>query len=138
MLPILVSVDLLFSFVFSTLDLFSQFELISVCNFKPLSPSLIFHDPSSGSIITGFAMPLKEEHKQFLILVLTPLHKVKMLSAFHQQLAYCVAQFIEKDSSLSVPVLTQYVESFFRFRCFLKFENLNSIWLGHIQHLFYC
>jgi serine/threonine-protein phosphatase 2A regulatory subunit B' len=54
-------------------------------------------------------MPLKEEHKQFLILVLTPLHKVKMLSAFHQQLAYCVAQFIEKDSSLSVPVLTQCV-----------------------------
>jgi serine/threonine-protein phosphatase 2A regulatory subunit B' len=63
-----------------------------------------------GSIINGFALPLKEEHKNFLILVLTPLHKVKMLSGFHLQLAYCVAQFIEKDSSLSVPVLTQLIK----------------------------
>jgi len=29
-----------------------------------------------GSIINGFAMPLKEEHKTFLLRVLLPLHKV--------------------------------------------------------------
>ena len=30
-----------------------------------------------GSIINGFALPLKEEHKIFLLKVLMPLHKVR-------------------------------------------------------------
>ena len=29
-----------------------------------------------GSIINGFALPLKDEHKQFLLKALLPLHKV--------------------------------------------------------------
>ncbi|EFP08877.1 CRE-PPTR-2 protein [Caenorhabditis remanei] len=58
-----------------------------------------------GSIINGFALPLKEEHKTFLLRVLLPLHKVKSLSVYHPQLAYCVVQFIEKDSSLTEPVI---------------------------------
>lgn len=37
------------------------------------------------SIINGFALPLKEEHKMFLIRVLLPLHKVKSLSVYHPQ-----------------------------------------------------
>ena len=31
-----------------------------------------------GSIINGFALPLKAEHKQFLVRVLIPLHKVRV------------------------------------------------------------
>lgn len=31
-----------------------------------------------GSIINGFALPLKAEHKQFLVKVLIPLHKVNV------------------------------------------------------------
>ncbi|CEO95974.1 Serine/threonine protein phosphatase 2A regulatory subunit [Plasmodiophora brassicae] len=54
-----------------------------------------------GSIINGFALPLKEEHKRFLKNVLIPLHKVRMLALFHQQLAYCVTQFIDKDPLLA-------------------------------------
>ena len=54
-----------------------------------------------GSIINGFALPLKEEHKLFLTRVLIPLHKVKSLSMYHPQLAYCIVQFLEKDSSLT-------------------------------------
>ncbi|CAH8428934.1 unnamed protein product [Schistosoma curassoni] len=57
-----------------------------------------------GSIINGFALPLKEEHKIFLMRVLLPLHKVKSVSIYHAQLAYCVIQFLEKD-----PTLTQQV-----------------------------
>ncbi|XP_059542676.1 serine/threonine-protein phosphatase 2A 56 kDa regulatory subunit gamma isoform isoform X6 [Myotis daubentonii] len=57
-----------------------------------------------GSIINGFALPLKEEHKIFLLKVLLPLHKVKSLSVYHPQLAYCVVQFLEKDSTLTEPV----------------------------------
>ncbi|XP_055542375.1 serine/threonine-protein phosphatase 2A 56 kDa regulatory subunit gamma isoform-like [Wyeomyia smithii] len=64
-----------------------------------------------GSIINGFALPLKEEHKQFLLKVLLPLHKVKSLSVYHPQLAYCVVQFLEKDPSLTQPVI----------KCLLKF-----------------
>merc|ERR1719361_3125205 len=53
-----------------------------------------------GSIINGFALPLKAEHKKFLKNVLIPLHKVPVLNPFHQQLTICVTQFIDKDSSL--------------------------------------
>lgn len=57
------------------------------------------------SIINGFALPLKSEHKQFLVKVLLPLHKVKCLSLYHAQLAYCVVQFLEKDAVLTEAVV---------------------------------
>ena len=58
------------------------------------------------SIINGFALPLKEEHKTFLTKVLLPLHKVKSLTLYHPQLAYCVVQFLEKDPALTEEVCT--------------------------------
>ncbi|MBZ3875349.1 Serine/threonine-protein phosphatase 2A 56 kDa regulatory subunit gamma isoform [Sciurus carolinensis] len=58
-----------------------------------------------GSIINRFASPLKKECKIFLLKVLLPLHKVKSLSVYHTQLAYCVLQFLEKDSTLTEPVV---------------------------------
>eukprot|EP00123_Amoebidium_parasiticum_P016978 comp23667_c0_seq2/m.40466 comp23667_c0_seq2/g.40466 ORF comp23667_c0_seq2/g.40466 comp23667_c0_seq2/m.40466 type:complete len:568 (-) comp23667_c0_seq2:221-1924(-) len=58
-----------------------------------------------GSIINGFAIPLKDEHKAFLLRVLIPLHKVKTLTLYHPQLAYCVVQFLEKDPALTEPVI---------------------------------
>ena len=58
-----------------------------------------------GSIINGFALPLKEEHKVFLTRVLIPLHKARSLAMYHPQLAYCVVQFLEKDSLLTEDVI---------------------------------
>ncbi|XP_068730050.1 serine/threonine-protein phosphatase 2A 56 kDa regulatory subunit gamma isoform-like isoform X2 [Montipora capricornis] len=58
-----------------------------------------------GSIINGFALPLKEEHKHFLMKVLMPLHKAKALSMYHPQLAYCIVQFLEKDPALTELVI---------------------------------
>jgi serine/threonine-protein phosphatase 2A regulatory subunit B' len=58
-----------------------------------------------GSIINGFALPLKEEHKQFLQRALLPLHKPKCLPLYHQQLSYCVTQFVEKDPKLAETVI---------------------------------
>ncbi|KAK3714418.1 hypothetical protein QZH41_020651 [Actinostola sp. cb2023] len=58
-----------------------------------------------GSIINGFALPLKTEHKMFLQKVLIPLHKVKCLGLYHAQLAYCIVQFLEKDASLTEQVV---------------------------------
>ncbi|KAF5443756.1 hypothetical protein F2P56_036290 [Juglans regia] len=53
-----------------------------------------------GTIINGFTVPLKEEHKLFLMRVLIPLHKTKGMQSFHRQLAYCVSQFVQKEPVL--------------------------------------
>lgn len=58
-----------------------------------------------GSIINGFALPLKEEHKLFLVRALIPLHKPKGISVYHQQLSYCITQFVEKDCKLADTVI---------------------------------
>lgn len=58
-----------------------------------------------GSIINGFALPLKEEHQDFLIRVLIPLCKVKTLPLFHQQLFYCLTQYAEKDPRLAQSII---------------------------------
>jgi len=58
-----------------------------------------------GSIINGFALPLKAEHKRFLVRALIPLHKVKSVASFHNQLAYCVTQFVEKDPKMIEPIV---------------------------------
>jgi len=59
-----------------------------------------------GSIINGFALPLKEEHRDFLMKALIPLHKVKSLSSFHQQLTYCMQQYVEKQPELAYDVIS--------------------------------
>ncbi|KAF4730378.1 Serine/threonine-protein phosphatase 2A 56 kDa regulatory subunit delta isoform [Perkinsus olseni] len=58
-----------------------------------------------GSIINGFALPLKEEHKLFLEKCLIPLHTARSLNAFSQPLSYCIAQYVEKDSRLATTVI---------------------------------
>ncbi|GMP94717.1 hypothetical protein CsSME_00044063 [Camellia sinensis var. sinensis] len=58
-----------------------------------------------GSVISGFAVPLKEEHKIFLGRALVPLHKPKSLGVYFQQLSFCVTQFIEKEPKLALNVI---------------------------------
>ncbi|XP_040334184.1 serine/threonine-protein phosphatase 2A 56 kDa regulatory subunit gamma isoform isoform X4 [Herpailurus yagouaroundi] len=58
-----------------------------------------------GSIINGFALPLKEEHKIFLLKVLLPLHKVKSLSVYHPQLG---RSWTEVKSCFHAPVALGY------------------------------
>ncbi|KAJ6801011.1 serine/threonine protein phosphatase 2A 57 kDa regulatory subunit B' alpha isoform-like [Iris pallida] len=58
-----------------------------------------------GSIINGFALPMKEEHKLFLVRALIPLHKPKSVAAYHHQLSYCITQFVEKDYKLADTVI---------------------------------
>jgi len=50
-----------------------------------------------ASIIDGFALPLKEEHKVFLQKTLIPLHKMEGFYNYHLQLTYCLAKFLAKD-----------------------------------------
>lgn len=58
-----------------------------------------------GSIINGFMVPLKDEHKVFLSRVLIPLHKPKSMTGYHRQLAYCVSQFVQKEAELGGVVI---------------------------------
>jgi serine/threonine-protein phosphatase 2A regulatory subunit B' len=58
-----------------------------------------------GSIINGFALPMKEEHKLFLARALIPLHKPKSVVIYHQQLSYCIVEFVEKDYKLADTVI---------------------------------
>ena len=60
-----------------------------------------------GSIINGFAKPLKHEHVFFLTKALLPLHKPRSVKLYHQQLSYCVVQYVEKvcTSGISLPML---------------------------------
>ena len=50
----------------------------------------------SFSIINGFALPLKAEHKQFLLKVLIPLHKARSLSLYHAQVRLYSTLFYSK------------------------------------------
>ncbi|KAI8871388.1 B56-domain-containing protein [Ramicandelaber brevisporus] len=54
-----------------------------------------------GSIINGFAQPLKQEHVTFLEKTLLPLHKVPSLHVFHPQLSYCIVQYTDKEPALA-------------------------------------
>lgn len=58
-----------------------------------------------GSIINGFAVPLKAEHKQLLRKALLPLHMPHCMPQYHVQLSFCITQFAEKDGSLSAEVV---------------------------------
>lgn len=50
-------------------------------------------------------MPLKDEHTEFLMDALLPLHIPKHLSVYHAHLTYCIVQYLEKDSSLAYFVI---------------------------------
>jgi len=58
-----------------------------------------------GSIINGFAIPLKKEHVTFLSKALLPLHKPKCVTLYHQQLSYCIIQYVEKDGDTGITVI---------------------------------
>lgn len=60
-----------------------------------------------GSIINGFALPLKKEHLQFLRKSLMPLHKSRHYSQYQQQLSYCVTQYIEKQKATAIFVISE-------------------------------
>ena len=57
-----------------------------------------------ASIISGFAVPLREEHIYFFNKIIIPLHKVQTCQRFHSELLRCSMLFISKDPLLAFPV----------------------------------
>lgn len=64
-----------------------------------------------GSIINGFALPLKPEHAVFLERALIPLHRPRGIASYFQQLCYCITQYIEKDATTAVPIITGLIKA---------------------------
>ncbi|CAG9330485.1 unnamed protein product [Blepharisma stoltei] len=58
-----------------------------------------------ASIISGFAVPLREEHVIFFKIAMIPLHKVQTSHIFHEQLLRCSMLFLSKDHSLAIPLV---------------------------------
>lgn len=58
-----------------------------------------------ASIISGFAVPLRDEHVIFFQNIIIPLHKVQTCSTFYEQLLRCSMLFLTKDRTLAIPLL---------------------------------
>jgi serine/threonine-protein phosphatase 2A regulatory subunit B' len=59
-----------------------------------------------GSVISGYSLPLKSEHLQFLYRILLPLHSGEDdFAVYHPQLCNCIYQYIEKDEGEAVRVV---------------------------------
>ena len=58
-----------------------------------------------ASIISGFAIPLREEHVIFFKNIIIPLHKVQTSNLYFDNLIRCSMLFLTKDSSLALPLL---------------------------------
>ena len=59
----------------------------------------------NASIISGFAVPLRDEHVLQFQNIYIPLHKVQTCSQFYEQLLRCSMLFLTKDRTLAIPLL---------------------------------
>ena len=57
-----------------------------------------------ASIINGFTVPIRDEHKKSLEKSLIPLHKMRSFELYSVQLSYCMTLYVAKDNSLSTLV----------------------------------
>lgn len=58
-----------------------------------------------AAIISGFNVPLKDEHVTFFKTIIIPLHKVQTSSFFFVELMNCSMLFLSKDRGLGIPVM---------------------------------
>lgn len=56
-------------------------------------------------IINAIKPPLRDEHKELMLKVILPLHRVKTFSTFYAQLVSCMTPFLDKDPSLASEVV---------------------------------
>ena len=57
-----------------------------------------------ASIINGFTVPIRPEHKVTLERSLIPLHKMCQYEDYNVHLSYCMTLYVTKDPTLSQPV----------------------------------
>lgn len=72
-----------------------------------------------ASIISGFAVPLREEHVIFFKNIIIPLHKVQTSNLYFDNLIRCSMLFLTKDSNLAISLL-EGILKYWPFANFLK------------------
>ncbi|KAJ4895855.1 Serine/threonine protein phosphatase 2A 57 kDa regulatory subunit B' epsilon isoform [Raphanus sativus] len=83
-----------------------------------------------ASVINGFTVPMREEHRLFLVKAVLPLHKSKSISVYHQQLSYCVTLFVEKDYKLADTVIRGLLKYWPLTNC-----NKEVLYLGELEEV---
>lgn len=73
----------------------------------------------NAAVISGFAVPLREEHVHFFNSVIVALHKVQSAGEYHNELLRCSMLFISKDPSLAVEL----VKGLLRFWPFANYQK---------------
>jgi serine/threonine-protein phosphatase 2A regulatory subunit B' len=58
-----------------------------------------------AAIISGFAIPLREEHVRFFKGIIIPLHKVQTSNLYFDNLIRCSMLFLSKDNGLAIHLL---------------------------------
>lgn len=72
-----------------------------------------------SSIINGYFVPLRQEHKDFLVKLLLPLYTSNHLHVFQANLLNCVLQYIHKDHLL-ITIIIKKLLSFWPISCTMK------------------
>jgi len=60
-----------------------------------------------SSVISGFALPIKQEHLDFLFKVLVPLHRPDSMPLYSETLSLCMVQFVERDETLIDDIMSR-------------------------------
>ncbi len=58
-----------------------------------------------AAVISGFAVPLREEHIIFFHNIIIPLHKVQTCHKYHNELLRCSMLFLSKEPTLAFPLI---------------------------------
>ncbi|GJD12837.1 Serine/threonine protein phosphatase 2A 59 kDa regulatory subunit B' eta isoform [Galdieria sulphuraria] len=80
-----------------------------------------------SSIVHGFAVPLKEEHKDMLFRYLMPLHREAELEIFFPQLLSCVHSFAEKDPTLIPSILSRLCSTWPKYNSMKQILYINEV-----------
>ena len=87
-----------------------------------------------SSIVSGFAIPLRNEHIIFFKNIITPLYKSESCNLYFNNLVNCSILFLEKDRTLSIPLLERILD-YFNFQDY----NMKISFLDEIKEIFnYC
>ncbi|XP_067127315.1 serine/threonine-protein phosphatase 2A 56 kDa regulatory subunit epsilon isoform-like [Centruroides vittatus] len=102
-------------FLFNPLRLFIRNKIYGVF-YRIIEKPINFNGISEllqvlSSVISGFLLPLKNEHKICLENYFLPLLKTKNLDQFHISWTKCIVSFMDKDSTLTEKVVNSLLES---------------------------
>ena len=83
-------------------------------------------------------MPLKDEHKSFLLRALVPLYRPRHIESYVDMLSYCVTQFVEKEAGLAKAVILGMLAGWPKPRLVgvglllhMLLDGVDCWWMGH-------